>query len=545
MPSSRTSRPNWSGCNREIQVSTLGAALATLAHRHPDRLAIIEVGGRSVSFAALEAEARAAAALFYDAGVRRGESVALWLPNRVEWISAFFGAARLGAVAVALNPRFRQVELSQLLSVAPPTAVLIEQGFAGVDFAGIARGAAPGPAVLFNAGGPATGTASFVPEVSVASACVASTGRDPATPGPHDLCAAFTTSGTTGFSKLAAHDQAGVLRHCAAVARGFGMEPGTVVLVPIPLCGVFGFASALATLLAGGTVVLQKAFDASQAAAAMDLHRVAQMHAPDTVIDGVLDQVEAGAELPAWRRSVFADFTGIGERLVTRAARLQPGLFLSGVYGSSEGLALMATWNPDDPPELSRRAGGRLVGPEMEVQVVDPETGDPAGSNRTGELRFRGPNLFRRYLGDATATRSAFTPDGWYRSGDLGELVEERAFVFLARVGDSLRLRGFMVDPAEIERHLLSHPGVRAAQVVGVFRPGVGDTPVAFVIPQQEPAPTETELLQHCRSGIAAYKVPARILLVGEFPVTHGPNGTKIQKMVLRRRAEAVLGQPE
>ena len=113
--------------------------------------------------------------------------------------------------------------------------------------------------------------------------------------------------------------------------------------------------------------------------------------------------------------------------------------------------------------------------------------------------------------------------------------------MFLARLGDSLRLRGFLCDPAEIERHLEGHPAVQLAQVVGAHREGEGDVAVAFVQPTPDTTVSSEDLTEHCRHGLANYKRPAHIELVTEFPVTEGPNGTKIRKVELRDRAQQLL----
>ena len=133
------------------------------------------------------------------------------------------------------------------------------------------------------------------------------------------------------------------------------------------------------------------------------------------------------------------------------------------------------------------------------------------------------------------------TEDGWFRSGDLG-YCEGEGFVYLARMGDSLRLRGFLVNPAEIERCLSEHPAVGGAQVVGVKRAGEGDVAVAYVIAAGGAAPDEALLIAHCRACMAAHKVPRRVIAIAEFPAINGPNGNKIQKRVLREMAQQALG---
>ena len=161
-----------------------------------------------------------------------------------------------------------------------------------------------------------------------------------------------------------------------------------------------------------------------------------------------------------------------------------------------------------------------------------------------GEIQIRGPNVLPSYFNNPEATAKAFTADGWYRSGDLG-LQQGSGFVYLSRMGDSLRLRGYLVNPAEIEACLLQHPSVGGAQVVGVNQAGVGDVAVAFVLSGQTDRPggkpDEATLLNHCRVYLANYKIPARIVLIEEFPSINGPNGIKIQKRQLRDMAKALL----
>lgn len=158
-----------------------------------------------------------------------------------------------------------------------------------------------------------------------------------------------------------------------------------------------------------------------------------------------------------------------------------------------------------------------------------------------GELEFTGPSRMVGYFGDETATRAALTPDGYFRSGDLGYTTADGRFVFLARMGDALRLGGFLVSPAEVEAVLAEHPSVAAAQVVGA-RTAAGLRPVGFVILAPGAAFDEAALIAHCADRMAKFKVPVRVQPIDAFPVTPGANATKIQKHKLRELAEASLG---
>jgi fatty-acyl-CoA synthase len=144
------------------------------------------------------------------------------------------------------------------------------------------------------------------------------------------------------------------------------------------------------------------------------------------------------------------------------------------------------------------------------------------------------------YHGNPEATRDALTGDGFYRSGDLGYTLADGRFVFLTRIGDALRLGGFLVSPMEIEAVVQETPGIAACQVVGVPQAG-GLVPIAFVVLQHGAAMDEATVIAHVAARLARYKVPLRVFPVDAFPVTPGANATKIQKGKLREMAEALL----
>lgn len=231
--------------------------------------------------------------------------------------------------------------------------------------------------------------------------------------------------------------------------------------------------------------------------------------------------------------SAFARFTPNAAANVAAAdaARMNP----RGVYGSSEVQALFAI-----APDGRRMSdGGAPVSPLAELSMRDPETSEPIPEGQDGELCLRAPSQFDGYLEDLDATARAFTPDGLFRTGDLARM-EPPGFVYKNRLGDNLRLGGFLVSPDEIEAFLQSLPGIAQAQVVAAERGGER-VAFAFVRPAPGAQPDEPAILAACRASLARYKQPARVVTLDAFPVTDGPNGVKIQRARLRDMANEAL----
>ena len=238
----------------------------------------------------------------------------------------------------------------------------------------------------------------------------------------------------------------------------------------------------------------------------------------------------------------YANFNANLADIIDRAEAR--GLTLVGLYGMSEVQALYARQDPADPIDARRLGGGKLVSPQSEVRVRDPESGQLLGHGEHGELELAGPSLMAGYYGNAEATAAAMTDDGFVKSGDLGYTTADDHFIYLARMGDVLRLGGFLVSPAEIEAHLQSHPMVADVQVVGTTTER-GIRPVGFVTMAPEQAFDEAALLEHCLAGLAKFKVPVRILPVDAFPTTMSANGTKIQRGKLREMAASRLAEDD
>ena len=525
-----------------MNAGTLAALLEVRATRAPEGAALLD-RDRPVAYAALADEAARLAAGLRSIGVGAGDRVALWLPNLPAWLATFFACGRLGAIAVSVNTRFRSHEAQDIVGRAGCKAIVFWPGFRNIDFAGIL--AECDPAAL----GSLTHVVAYaegderVPGRIHGRQVVAYRALADGTPmreeagRPESGCVIFTTSGTTKAPKFVLHDQRTVLHHARDVACGFGYEADDArVLVTAPLCGVFGFTNAMGALAAGAPIVMYPTFDAAESAQAVLRHGVTHTHASDEMIGRMLEAVPGTPAFPNAKFFGYASFSPAYADLPQRAEAR--GLTVVGLYGMSEVHALMARQSEAAPFAERVLAGGRCVAPDGCVRARDPASGAIQPHGVAGELELKVPSCMVGYFGDEAATRGAFTEDGYLRTGDLGYSTAENAFVFLARLGDALRLGGFLVSPEEIEDVLQAHPSVAAAQVVGVDTPA-GTKAFAFVIVEPGARCDAAVLIDHCAARLAKFKVPVRVEPIDTFPVTPGANATKIQKSKLRERAQA------
>lgn len=499
--------------------------------------------GGTVTYGAFAERVRCAAGLLAAQGVGPGDRVALWLANTPAYLELLFACARLGAIAVAVNTRFRAAEVGDLLHRSGAKLLALWPGFRGIDFPDILRGVEPSlltglETLLIYGDGDGDidlPDARAVPYAEVETA----EPYEPDHAGPDRGCIIFTTSGTTRAPKLVLHGQAGIAVHAAEVVRAFGYDAAdTVVLQAIPLCGVFGFCQAMATLAAGRPLILMPAFDADEAVALCRQFTVTNFEATDGMVDAMLRAAPDDAPFQAVRRVGFAAFDRELEDLPARAGAR--GIPMVGLWGMSEMQALVASRPPDATVADRSRAGGQLVSPQAAARVRDPDSGELLPPGQPGALEIAGPSCMLGYFGNPEATAETLTEDGFVRTGDLAVLEPDGGFEFLARMGDSLRLGGFLVNPAEIESEIEAQPGVAAAQVIEVAMDG-RNRPFAFVTASADASLDEAAVQAACADRMAAYKRPVRVVALDAFPVTESANGTKIQRTRLREMAQAMV----
>lgn len=476
-------------------------------------------------------------------GITSGDCIGVWLPNWSDAVAVQFAALAVGAHVIGINTRYNLDEVAHVLEKAQPRAVVIAHDFMSLglretlESALTSIGAAPIVLVVSAPGAERPADVSAYDVGSGAALFPRTTGHHELSPsGAPQLATAFTTSGSTGRAKLAAHHELGVSQHVVAAGSRVGLVPGDVMLGVLPLSGVFGFTSSMAAIFAGASVLLEPVFEARGVLADMVQHRVTHIMGADDLIGRLADAWQVERPLLPLDWIGIADFEGRSQQ-VAAWAESQFGTTVAGVYGSSELFALTAFWPAEFPPEQRWTGGGQVITSAIEVRIADPVTNEILSEGQEGEMQFRGPNVVDVYLGDETLALSAFTKDGWFHSGDLGRLVAPGTVQYVCRMGDVLRLRGFLVDPSEIEMRLSAHPEVQVSKVVGIEDPRGGTIAVAFVVAHGNAEPDEQVLRQWCAATLAKFKVPARVHMIQEMPTTSGTNGTKIRAAALREMA--------
>jgi fatty-acyl-CoA synthase len=517
-------------------------------------------------------------------GVKRGDHVAVWLINRVEWLAIFFALARVGATLVAVNTKYRSHEVHYILANSHAQFLILQLNFRKIDFAQVVEGVEASdlthlktimmvdaddntPTTLL--GRPVvrflpmltkpSARSSIDPPKAFGDASQQRTTVDSfeqTQPDTHALAQLephpdltqssaledlpvifFTTSGTTKGPKLVVHTQKTLSEHVRHIAAGYQFgAPGDALLTALPLCGVYGLDSALAAIAARMPVVLMDFFDVAAASQLIKQHQITHIFGSDEMLRRFAEQNPEPIAFTSLKLFGFAAFSA---RFIELAQELIPrGFPMRGLYGSSEVHSLFSAQHPELPLEERVLGGGTpAAGARTSVRVRDPDTLELCAAGLSGELEIKAPTLFKGYFNNPEATAQAFTEDGYFKTGDLGYLRGDGSFVYQSRIGDTMRLGGFLVDPAEIEDVLAAQPDIESAQVVGVEINGQPRA-VAFAIAKNKQCPPDTSAtLKGVAKTLAAFKIPAHLWFVDEFPTTASANGQKFQRVKLRELA--------
>ncbi|GCB52614.1 FadD3 family acyl-CoA ligase [Streptomyces sp. NL15-2K] len=470
------------------------------ADRFGDAEAVVD-GGARLTFRELADRIRVAAGAYAsELGIRKGDRVALWAPNSVEWIVAAFGLLAAGGVLVPVNTRFKDAEAHDIVRRSGAKAVLVEDGFLGREFT------AP----------------DGVPVVDVRSGFLAAGSPLERDVGEDDLADIIFTSGTTGRPKgvMTTHGQ--TLRLYDEWCDLAQLRRGDRYLMVNPYFHIFGYKAGLvASFLRGATMLPVAVFDPGTVLDLVERERVTVLPGPPTLYHALL-AAPPGRDLSSLRVAVTGS-ADIPVELVRRITTELPFQHLMTGYGLTEAGTVTAS-RPGDPYEAVATTVGRPC-EGFEVRIAED-----------GEVLVRGYAVMQGYLDDPAATAEAVDRDGWLHTGDLGELDEEGRLKIVGRKKDMFIVGGFNAYPAEIEGFLLEHPAVAQAAIIGVPDERMGQVGKAFVVARQQV--TADELIAWSKKRMAGFKVPRYVEFRDALPL--GATGKVLKN---RLAAEEVAPQ--
>ena len=485
---------------------------ATLDHvlerGDPNATAVTVPGGPRVSYARLREQVEACADALAAAGIRRGDRVALVLPNGLESIVLFLAAAAAGSAA-PLNPAYKESEFRFYLEDTGAKAMVVPRGGAEA-----ARKALPEGVVLLEASADEAG------QVALESGGTGSP-RSRDTPGPDDEALVLHTSGTTSRPKQVSLRQRNLAFSAENIAHTYALMPIDVAMCVMPLFHIHGLmASTMATFYSGGTVVVPPAFDAMTFWPAVAEHRATWYSAVPTMHQMLLlrnrGERPAGSERLRFIRSSSSALSSE----TMRQLESHFGAPVLEAYGMTEASHQMAS-NPLPPGERRPGSVGRETG--IKIGVMD-ETGSLLAAGTPGEVVIQGPSVIDAYLKNPEANAKSFSA-GWFRTGDQGVLDAGGYLSIVGRLKEMINRGGEKIAPREIDDVLQQHPAVAEAVAFGIPHSGWGEEVAAAVVLKGEA--TEKELIAFARERLADHKVPRKLFVVQQIPRT--PTG-KIQR---------------
>ncbi|MCK9902016.1 fatty acid--CoA ligase [Parafrankia colletiae] len=462
--------------------ATIPEMVLSAADRFGAAEAVVD-GELRLTFTELVGRVRTAAGAFAQAGVGKGDRVAIWAPNSAEWIIAAFGLLTAGGVLVPVNTRYKAEEANDILTRSGAKMVLVQEGFLGQSYEGVTAV----PAVDIKSGFLDTGTPLEKPVVVDGE----------------EIADILFTSGTTGRPKGVMMNHAQTLRLYEEWCNQADLREGDRYLIVNPFFHNFGYkAGIVAALIRGATIVPMAVLEMDRLLALIERERITMLPGPPTLYHSLL-AAQGDADLSSLRCAVTGS-ADIPVELIRRMKEELPFRSIMTGYGLTEAGTATASRPGDSFEDIATTVGKACDGVEVSIAT-------------DGEVLIRGYTVMQGYLDDPVATAETIDADGWLHTGDLGTLDERGYLRIVGRKKDMFIVGGFNAYPAEIEGFLLEHPSVAQAAVIGVPDERLGEVGRAFVV-RRGPV-TEEELITWSRGKMAGFKVPRSVEFLESLPL--------------------------
>ena len=490
-------------------------------------------------------------------GIKRGDHIAIWAYNVPEWVLLQFASAKIGAVLVTVNTYYKSHELEYLLKQSDTTTLFLAHGFKDVDYLRHVRKILPELSsikpgeiqseklpflknIIYIGKEKQAGMFNFKDLFNLAKQISDKELRDrQQSLDPHDVINMQYTSGTTGFPKGVMLTHYNILNNAFYVGERMGLTVKDKMCIPVPFFHCFGCVlSTLNCMVHGSTMVPIEIFDAEKVLYSVEKEKC-------TALQGVPTMFVAELRHPNFKKyDVSSLRTGIMAgascpvEVMVEVMRDMNMREITIAYGLTEASPVLTQTQRNDPLQKRVESVGKAL-PEIEVKVVDPETGKELPPNNPGELIAKGYGIMKGYYKMPDKTEEAIE-NGWLHTKDLAILDKEGYFSINGRIDDMIIRGGENVYPREIEEYLYTNRKIHDVAIIGVPSEKYGEEVCAFIKVVDGMETTEKEIKEYCAEGISRFKIPKYVFFTDEFPMTASG---KIRKVDLRDIAKKQLHQ--
>jgi fatty-acyl-CoA synthase len=533
--------------------TTIGDLFDEVAARFPDREALIDLPrGRRYSYQELLIIVNRLARGFLNLGIRKGEHLALWTPNLSESIITELAAAKIGSVLMTLDTNAQSQQLEYLLGQSDSCTLVMSEGTNGSEHIETIRrlcpemeSSAPGqlncralpelrrlivtsdrshPGMLTWKGVLESG--GDVPDLLLSERqCSCHT---------DDIATLLYTSGTTGAPKGVMSTHFGIINTTLASAENQKLTEEDRLCLSVPLSHMFGcICVVLAGMIKGAAIVIpSEAFAPKKILEAIAAEKCTTIYGSPGAFIAMMEEPEYGkCNLQSLRTGIMGGAQCPLEVMKRVTGEMGAKEIVIG-YGQTEASSWITMTRPDDPLELRVSTVGRPL-PDMEVKLIDPQSGREVSTGAVGEICARGFNM-KGYYKMPAATANAIDPEGWLHTGDLGTMDADGYVRTTGRMKEVIVRGGEAIYPTEIEEILFRHPKISNVQIFGVPGRTVGEEVAAWIRLEEGASATEDEILDYCRAKLRVSSLPRYIKFVREFPMTLLG---KVQKFRMRETA--------
>jgi fatty-acyl-CoA synthase len=521
---------------------TIGAALDEAAERYGDKVATVFQNGE-VTYNQLKQTADLVARGFLSLGIGKGDKVAIWMAGYAEWAYVYFALARIGAIMVPVNTRYRPEEVEYVLNKSKASILILKEE-SNKDYLSLLKELSPGAdeaagaipneklphlrKIVVSSERSPIGCLSFDDLKNLGAGVSEATLNQAARKvTSEDIAMIQFTSGTTAMPKGAMLYHAAMLRGAYYGSQVLKLTETDCFFSPQPFFHVGGSIKVmLAPIVSGCTMIVQPYFDAGEALELMERHRcnVLMGHQPHFI--EYLNHPDLKTRKLVLEKGMIFASPEVNKRVYDEMGIKK----LISPYGLTETHIGGTVCEMDDPLELRMTTVGRpMPGVEMGIRQREGKDFLPAGE--PGEVCFKGWCITKGYFDDPQKTAEALDDEGWFRTGDLGVIGGDGYVRLVGRIKDMIRVGGENVAAADVEAVLLKHDAVKQAVAVGMADDRLVEVVAVFLELKAGKSVTEEEIMNYCRQHLASFKVPRRVVFISDWPMT---GGGKIQRYVLK-----------